>query len=204
MCSAEEGDAIVKAGLDAFGTIDVLVANAGILRDKSFQNMDEKMWDQVIAVHLRGTYKVCDKLFVPALLPSADGQCVKACWPVFQKQKYGRIVTTASPNGLCEFIGASLRPSSCVDGTIGQANYSTAKAAIIGLTRTLAIEGGRSGIQANCIAPRAGTAMTATVWPKLVNSQSGVSGTYEQRSRRCHVTRLHRPGGWLSRLRAMW
>lgn len=52
------------------------------------------------------------------------------------------------------------------DGTIGQANYSTAKAAIMGLTRTLAIEGGRANIKVNCIAPRAGTAMTATVWPK--------------------------------------
>jgi len=57
-------------------------------------------------------------------------------------------------------------PSLTLDGTIGQANYSTAKAAIIGLTRSLAIEGGRTGIQANCIAPRAGTAMTATVWPQ--------------------------------------
>jgi NAD(P)-dependent dehydrogenase (short-subunit alcohol dehydrogenase family) len=56
VCSAEEGDAIVKAATDAFGT--VLVANAGILRDKAFVNMDEKMWDQVIAVHLRGTFKV--------------------------------------------------------------------------------------------------------------------------------------------------
>jgi multifunctional beta-oxidation protein len=52
------------------------------------------------------------------------------------------------------------------DGTIGQANYSTAKAAIMGLTRTLAIEGARANINVNCIAPRAGTAMTATVWPK--------------------------------------
>ncbi len=58
VCSAEDGDKIVKAGVDAFGTIHVLVANAGILRDKTFLKMDEKMWDQVIAVHLRGTYKV--------------------------------------------------------------------------------------------------------------------------------------------------
>lgn len=58
VCSAEEGDAIVKAAVDAFGTVHVLIANAGILRDKAFVNMDEKMWDQVIAVHLRGTYKV--------------------------------------------------------------------------------------------------------------------------------------------------
>lgn len=135
VCSAEEGEAIVKAGVDAFGSVHVLIANAGILRDKSFMGMDEKMWDQVIAVHLRGTYKCC-----------------KAVWPIFQKQKYGRIITTASPNGIY--------------GTAGQANYSTAKAALIGLTRTLAIEGGRAGIMVNCIAPRAGTAMTATVWPK--------------------------------------
>ncbi|KAL7424311.1 hypothetical protein Q5752_001901 [Cryptotrichosporon argae] len=135
VCSAEEGDAIVKAALDVFGTVHVLIANAGILRDKAFVNMDEKMWDQVIAVHLRGTYK-----------------CVKAVWPVFQKQKYGRIITTTSPNGLY--------------GTVGQANYSTAKAALIALAKSLAIEGERSGIKANCIAPRAGTAMTQTVWPQ--------------------------------------
>ncbi|ORY22582.1 peroxisomal hydratase-dehydrogenase-epimerase [Naematelia encephala] len=135
VCSAEEGETVVKAALDAFGTVHILVANAGILRDKAFVNMDEKMWDQVIAVHLRGTYR-----------------CAKAVWPVFQKQKFGRIITTASPNGIY--------------GTVGQANYSTAKAAIIGFTRTLAIEGSRANIKVNCIAPRAGTAMTATVWPK--------------------------------------
>lgn len=58
VCSAEDGDAIVKAAIDAFGTVHILVANAGILRDKAFVNMDEKMWDQVMSVHLRGTFKV--------------------------------------------------------------------------------------------------------------------------------------------------
>jgi multifunctional beta-oxidation protein len=58
VCSAEEGDTIVKAAVDAFGTVHVLIANAGILRDKAFVNMDEKMWDQVMSVHLRGTFKV--------------------------------------------------------------------------------------------------------------------------------------------------
>ena len=137
--------------MDAFGGVHICVANAGILRDKAFVNMDEKMWDQVIAVHLRGSYKI-----------------VKACWPIFQKQKYGRIVTTASPNGLCPLGAMWLESRSCADGTIGQANYSTAKSAIIGFTRTLAIEGARNGIKANCIAPRAGTAMTMTVWPQYV------------------------------------
>jgi len=53
VCSAEDGDEIVKVALDRFGAVHVLIANAGILRDKSFTTMSEKEWDQVIAVHLR-------------------------------------------------------------------------------------------------------------------------------------------------------
>ena len=53
MCSAEDADEIVKIALDRFGAVHVLIANAGILRDKSFTAMSEKEWDQVIAVHLR-------------------------------------------------------------------------------------------------------------------------------------------------------
>ena len=58
ICSAEEGEAIVKTALDKFGSVHVLIANAGILRDKSFTAMTEQEWDIVMAVHLRGTYKV--------------------------------------------------------------------------------------------------------------------------------------------------
>ncbi|KAF8656833.1 hypothetical protein AX16_002381 [Volvariella volvacea WC 439] len=135
VCSAEDGDAIVKAALDNFGSVHILIANAGILRDKSFQAMSEQEWDAVVAVHLRGTYK-----------------CAKAVWPIFQKQKYGRIVTTCSQVGIY--------------GNFGQANYSTAKAGITGFTRTLAIEGKKYNILANVIAPSAGTAMTSTIWPQ--------------------------------------
>jgi multifunctional beta-oxidation protein len=81
--SAEDGDACVKAAIDAYGRIDVVINNAGILRDKAFTNMDDKLWDQVMAVHLRGTYKV-----------------TKAAWPYFLKQKYGRVVNTTSTSGI--------------------------------------------------------------------------------------------------------
>ncbi|KAJ7284922.1 peroxisomal hydratase-dehydrogenase-epimerase [Mycena rebaudengoi] len=135
VCSAEDGDSIVKTALSKFGSVHVLIANAGILRDKSFLAMTDQEWDIVLAIHLRATYK-----------------CAKAVWPIFQQQKYGRIVTTCSQVGIY--------------GNFGQANYSTAKAGIIGLTKTLAIEGKKYNILANVIAPSAGTAMTSTVWPQ--------------------------------------
>lgn len=82
-CSVEDGDAVVKAAIDAFGRIDVLINNAGILRDKAFTNMDDALWDIIIAIHLRGTYKV-----------------TKAAWPYMLKQKYGRIINTTSTSGI--------------------------------------------------------------------------------------------------------
>jgi multifunctional beta-oxidation protein len=81
--SAEDGDTVVKAAIDNYGRIDVLINNAGILRDKAFVNMDDKLFDSVLAVHLRGTYK-----------------CSKAAWPYMLKQKYGRIVNTTSTSGI--------------------------------------------------------------------------------------------------------
>lgn len=81
--SAEDGDAVVKATIEAYGRVDIVINNAGILRDKAFNNMEDKAWDQVIAVHLRGTYKV-----------------TKAAWPYFLKQNYGRIVNTTSTSGI--------------------------------------------------------------------------------------------------------
>lgn len=116
-CSAEDGDKLVSSALDKFGSLHVVINNAGILRDKSFASMTDKEWDAVYAVHVRGTYKVC-----------------KAAWPVFLKQKYGRIVNTCSAVGIY--------------GNFGQANYSTAKGAILGLTQTLAIEGKKYNILA--------------------------------------------------------
>lgn len=81
--SAEAGEYVVSGAIAAFGRIDILVNNAGILRDKSFANMDDAQWKQVIDVHLGGTYSI-----------------TKAAWPHLIKQKYGRIVNTTSTSGI--------------------------------------------------------------------------------------------------------
>mgnify|MGYP001328282379 CR=1 FL=1 len=88
--SVEDGEAVVKAAIDAFGRIDILINNAGILRDKAFTNMSDELWEPVLNVHLRGTYKV-----------------TKAAWPHFLKQKYGRIINTTSTSGIYGNFGQS-------------------------------------------------------------------------------------------------
>lgn len=81
--SVEAGDAIIDGIIKKYGKIDVIVNNAGILRDKSFAKMTEAEWKAVQGTHLRGTYKV-----------------TKAAWPHFMKQGYGRVINTASAVGL--------------------------------------------------------------------------------------------------------
>jgi multifunctional beta-oxidation protein len=71
--SAEDGGIVVKAAIDSFGRIDILVNNAGILRDKAFGNMDDKLWDDVIAVHLRGTYKTTQAAY-PYMLKQSTAE----------------------------------------------------------------------------------------------------------------------------------
>jgi NAD(P)-dependent dehydrogenase (short-subunit alcohol dehydrogenase family) len=127
---AQGAQAILKTAIDAFGRADVLVNNAGILRDKSFLKMDEAMWDAVVAVHLKGTF-LCSQAFAKQVVAQGGG---------------GRIVNTTSLSGML--------------GNFGQANYSAAKAGIYGLTRTMSIELQKHRITVNAIAPIAKTRMT--------------------------------------------
>ncbi|KAH9253674.1 hypothetical protein BASA81_008292 [Batrachochytrium salamandrivorans] len=81
--SVEFGEKIVKTALDAFGRVDIIINNAGILRDKSFVKMTQQDWDLIYTVHLKGTYSLC-----------------KAAWETMRKQNYGRIVNVASAAGI--------------------------------------------------------------------------------------------------------
>ena len=83
VATAEGGKAIVQTALDAFGRVDIVINNAGILRDKSFHNMTPDLWQAVIDVHLTGAYNV-----------------TQAAWPLFREQSYGRVISTASGAGV--------------------------------------------------------------------------------------------------------
>jgi NAD(P)-dependent dehydrogenase (short-subunit alcohol dehydrogenase family) len=128
--TAEGAAAIVKSAVDAFGRVDVVVNNAGILRDKTFLKMEEPNFDAVIAVHLKGTFLVSQAV-VKQMVAQGEG---------------GRVVNTTSVSGMM--------------GNFGQANYAAAKAGIYGLTRTMSIELQKHRITVNALAPIAKTRMT--------------------------------------------
>ena len=124
------GENILSSALSAFDRVDVLVNNAGILRDKSFANTSEEMWDIVVKVHLKGTYCVTHAVY-RHMKESGQG---------------GVVINTSSTSGL--------------DGNFGQCNYGAAKAGIAGLSRCLAIEGVKYGIRVFILAPVAHTRLT--------------------------------------------
>jgi NAD(P)-dependent dehydrogenase (short-subunit alcohol dehydrogenase family) len=131
------GEALVGAAVSEFGRLDIVVNNAGVLRDRMIFSMSEQEWDLVLRVHLRGH-------FITSRLATAH-------WRERSKQAggpvYGRIVNTSSEAFLL--------------GSSGQPNYSAAKAGITALTVTTARSCARYGVRANAICPRARTAMTA-------------------------------------------
>jgi NAD(P)-dependent dehydrogenase (short-subunit alcohol dehydrogenase family) len=126
---------MVKTAVDTFGRLDILINNAGILRDKSFKNMTDEEWDIVVEVHLRGTYLVTKHAW-QHMLTQAEG---------------GRIIMTSSTSGLI--------------GNFGQTNYGAAKAGIAGFMRVLALEGMKYGITVNVLAPAALSRMTEDIMP---------------------------------------
>jgi 3-oxoacyl-[acyl-carrier protein] reductase len=137
--SVASAEAILRTSLEAFGQVDVLVNNAGILRDRMIHNMSEEEWDQVIDVHLKGTW-ACGRAVIQHWRPLAKQEAESG------ETTHRKIINVTSASGLI--------------GSAGQSNYSAAKMGIVGLTKTWAKELGRYAINVNAIAPAALTAMT--------------------------------------------
>ncbi len=135
----EGGANLVRAAVDAFGGLDVVVNNAGVVRDRMFANAAEDEWDLTVAVHLKGHFTTSRHAAAFWRDRSKAGEAVEA-----------RIVNTTSGAGLM--------------GSVGQAAYSAAKGGIVSLTLVQAAELGRYGVTANAIAPAARTRMTEQVF----------------------------------------
>jgi NAD(P)-dependent dehydrogenase (short-subunit alcohol dehydrogenase family) len=131
--STQAAEKLVARAVDAFGRLDVMVTNAGVLRDRVLWKMSDEDFDTVVEVHLRGTF-TCARAAVNRMREQGDG---------------GRIIVAGSPAGQ--------------RGNFGQTNYAAAKAGIAAMVRTWSLELARAGITANAVIPVAATAMTKTI-----------------------------------------
>ena len=129
---------IIDTAISTYGGLDVIVNNAGILRDKMIFNMQESDFDSVLRVHLKGTWSLMRWGAIYWRDRSKDGE-----------QNDARVINTTSPAGLY--------------GNVGQTNYSPAKAGIAAMTITAAAELGRYGVTVNAISPVARTRMTQSI-----------------------------------------
>ncbi|MGW5320056.1 SDR family oxidoreductase [Nocardia thailandica] len=134
---------LVRTAIDTFGGLDVLVNNAGFVRDRMLVNLGEDEWDAVVRVHLKGHFATMRHAAEYWRGESKAGRPVDA-----------RVINTSSGAGL--------------QGSVGQGNYGAAKAGIAGLTLTAAAEFGRYGVTVNAIAPAARTRMTETVFAETM------------------------------------
>lgn len=132
-------EAMVKRGIEEWGRLDIVVNNAGIVRDKAIWNMSVDDFDLVMRVHLRGTWLVC----------RAAAQYWRAAAKAGNGRYPGRIINTTSGAGLL--------------GNFGQTNYAAAKAGIAGLTLTLSVELASIGVTANLISPGGLTRISSTI-----------------------------------------
>jgi len=128
----QSANRIVKTAIDAFGRIDGVVNNAGILRDRMFFKMNLEEWSKVIDVHLNGSFYVA-----------------RAASNYFKDQGSGAYVHMTSTSGLV--------------GNFGQANYAAAKLAIVGLSKSIALDMARYNVRSNCIAPFAWSRLIGTI-----------------------------------------
>ena len=139
---------LIKQAVGEFGRLDILINNAGIIRDRMLVNMSEEEWDAVVAVHLKGHF--------------ATTRHAAAYWRQESKaghQINGRVVNTSSPSGLF--------------GNVGQTNYGAAKAAIASFTIISALELGRYGVTVNCLAPNARTRLTEQTFGEIPVPEGG-------------------------------
>jgi 3-oxoacyl-[acyl-carrier protein] reductase len=131
--SSAVADELVAAAVDTYGRLDIMVTNAGVLRDRVLWKMSDDDFDAVIAVHLRGTFT-----------------CARAAAVHFRERgEGGRLILIGSPAGQ--------------RGNFGQTNYAAAKAGIAAMTRTWAMELARAQVTVNAVIPTAATAMTRTI-----------------------------------------
>jgi NAD(P)-dependent dehydrogenase (short-subunit alcohol dehydrogenase family) len=126
---------MVARAKEAYGTVHILINNAGILRDKSFSKMEPADFEAVVRVHLMGS-----------------AYATKAVWETMREQNYGRVMMTTSSAGL--------------GGNFGQSNYGAAKLGLVGLAKSLHLEGAKTNIRVNVLAPTAGTRMTEDLMPE--------------------------------------
>lgn len=134
---------LIQQAIDTFGTLDVLVNNAGFVRDRMLVNLSEEEWDAVVRVHLKGHFATMRHAAEYWRAESKAGRPVDA-----------RVINTSSGAGL--------------QGSVGQSNYGAAKAGIAGLTLTASAEFARYGATVNAIAPSARTRMTETVFADMM------------------------------------
>ena len=148
VANTEGAERLVQSALSEFGRLDVLINNAGVLRDRMLVNLSDDDWDTVIRVHLRGAFCPTRQAALYWRSESKAGRPVSA-----------RVINTSSAAGLF--------------GNLGQANYTTAKAGILGFTIETAIELGRYGVTVNAIAPGGRTRMTASLFSDMMEVPEG-------------------------------